>query len=272
MPCSVDSFEYPCSVNNTYYQWTTGGGFSSFVTRPSYQTAAVAKFVIASISHFSLPYLSRYLTTSALMPPQSLFPYQVRLVLLLFSSHSHLRTAAMLTSLPLVTASSSGRAAKSASLVRPLLSCPSPLSAGTSASIPIIAAVAALLNDARRQIGKPVLGFLVCPSLPPRPLTLSFPLPSPKNPLLYKMAATAPGCFNDVIYGDNRCTRYSTCCTYGYGAAPGWSAFSPFSYSFSLIRPDPSQGCCHWPWLAELPEHVELHQAAPVKRPPLLSA
>jgi len=76
------------------------------------------------------------------------------------------------------------------------------VSAGTSASTPIVAGVASLLNDIRFQQGKSALGFL--------------------NPLLYKMGAEFPSAFNDVTSGDNRCTRYTTCCPYGYGATKGW--------------------------------------------------
>jgi len=60
--CDTDSFEYPCETNNTLYQWTTGGGFSQYIARPSYQTAVVAS----------------YLNTKALMPPKNKFPYQNR--------------------------------------------------------------------------------------------------------------------------------------------------------------------------------------------------
>jgi len=75
------------------------------------------------------------------------------------------------------------------------------VSAGTSASTPVFAAVAALLNDRRFNQGKKQLGFL--------------------NPLLYTMAQKHPAAFNDITSGDNRCT-IGTCCTYGYGATEGW--------------------------------------------------
>lgn len=42
--CSNSSVEYACMVNNTDYQWTTGGGFSEFTTAPSYQKTAVAGY------------------------------------------------------------------------------------------------------------------------------------------------------------------------------------------------------------------------------------
>lgn len=96
------------------------------------------------------------------------------------------------------------------------------LGAGTSASTPIAAALIALLNDARFQLGKSQLGFL--------------------NPVLYKMYSDDPTTFNgkfctgatsatnfnfaiiiDVTSGDNRCS-INNCCQYGYGAIKGWDA------------------------------------------------
>ena len=43
--------------NETYYQWTTGGGFSKYAARPSWQATAV----------------TRYLASSALIPPSQWF-------------------------------------------------------------------------------------------------------------------------------------------------------------------------------------------------------
>jgi len=37
--------EVPCEVNNTYYEWTTGGGFSNYTARPSWQNAAVTTYL-----------------------------------------------------------------------------------------------------------------------------------------------------------------------------------------------------------------------------------
>ncbi len=79
------------------------------------------------------------------------------------------------------------------------------VSAGTSASTPIIAAVLAIVNDRRLALGKPPLGFF--------------------NPVLYDMMANCPSCFNDVTTGDNRCTNL-LCCRYGYYAGKGYDAVS----------------------------------------------
>jgi subtilase family serine protease len=78
---------------------------------------------------------------------------------------------------------------------------------GTSASAPIYAAVITLLNDQRLRVGKKPLGLL--------------------NPLLYKLAETAPDTRNELLVGNNRCGAYGPqpwCCDWGYEAAPGiWS-------------------------------------------------
>jgi len=74
---------------------------------------------------------------------------------------------------------------------------------GTSASSPIVAGIASLLNDySLSATGKP-LGFL--------------------NPLLYKMYAASPSAFTDITVGDNKCTESgcSASCQ-GFLAAPGW--------------------------------------------------
>jgi len=75
------------------------------------------------------------------------------------------------------------------------------VTAGTSASTPMISAIASLLNDYRLNNGKAPLGFL--------------------NPLLYKMSVAAPTAFKDINVGNNKCTE-GACCTYGYGAWAGW--------------------------------------------------
>jgi len=56
-PCALSNHEEPCEPNNTLYTWTTGGGFSEYATRPSYQNSVV----------------SSYLSSGALMPPPSKF-------------------------------------------------------------------------------------------------------------------------------------------------------------------------------------------------------
>jgi len=55
-------FENPCETNNTEYQWTTGGGFSIWGARPSYQNTAV----------------NAYLASNTFMPPTNLFPSTMR--------------------------------------------------------------------------------------------------------------------------------------------------------------------------------------------------
>jgi len=54
---SGGAIEHPCMPNETYYQWTTGGGFSKYAPRPSWQSAAV----------------NSYLSSSALIPPTQWF-------------------------------------------------------------------------------------------------------------------------------------------------------------------------------------------------------
>lgn len=76
---------------------------------------------------------------------------------------------------------------------------------GTSAATPLIASMVARWNEERLQKGMPRLGFL--------------------NPLLYRLSTENPEAFNDVLMGDNRCSR-STCCSHGYSAARGWDAVS----------------------------------------------
>jgi len=74
---------------------------------------------------------------------------------------------------------------------------------GTSCSSPIWGGVIALLNDRAIQKNSKPLGFL--------------------NPLLYKMAAACPTCFQDITKGDNVCTEdgCSPNCK-GFYCAKGW--------------------------------------------------
>lgn len=76
---------------------------------------------------------------------------------------------------------------------------------GTSASTPVIAAMIALINDARIKIGMSPMGFL--------------------NPWLYATAAKFPSAFVDITQGDNNCTANAQiCCPFGLPATPGWDA------------------------------------------------
>jgi tripeptidyl-peptidase-1 len=71
------------------------------------------------------------------------------------------------------------------------------LTAGTSASTPMFAAMIALLNDRLVSAGQPPLGFL--------------------NPLLYSKNTTALGAFHDNTNGTN-----PGCGTPGFSAIAGW--------------------------------------------------
>jgi len=68
---------------------------------------------------------------------------------------------------------------------------------GTSCASPTAAGIFSLLNDLRLQNNLPSLGFL--------------------NPLIYSLASSTPGAFNDITQGNND----NNCCT-GFNAAPGW--------------------------------------------------
>jgi tripeptidyl-peptidase-1 len=158
-PCAHGKTEVPCSVENTYYQWTTGGGFSNWGVRPSYQADFVAK----------------YLSSGAIMPPTDKFPSTMRGYGDVSAVGARILTVSSGAIMP---------------------------SAGTSASTPIVAGIATLLNDRRLNAGKKPLGFI--------------------NPLLYQMAKDRPNAFHDITVGHNRCTLGGTCCKYGYGATTGW--------------------------------------------------
>jgi len=72
---------------------------------------------------------------------------------------------------------------------------------GTSASSPAFAGMISLINGQLLASDKSTLGFL--------------------NPLLYTMAADSADTFNDITYGDNKCSR-NFCMTYGFNATVGW--------------------------------------------------
>lgn len=110
---------------------------------------------------------------------------------------------------------------------------------GTSASTPLVAAMVAQLNEKRLQLGLPALGFL--------------------NPLLYRLAERHPEVFNDIVVGNNRCSR-SRCCEIGFGASRGWDAVSGvgsprFDALAALLDPGAhsgSQAIADIPGLAQL--------------------
>jgi len=161
--CSQGGYEVVTETNNTYFSWTTGGGFASYASSPSYQKAAV----------------SSWLASSALRPPSQFYSS---------SNRGYPDIAAIGDRILVIEGGGLG------------------ISAGTSASTPIVSGVITLLNDWRLNNGKTQLGFL--------------------NPLLYEMGAKSPNAFNDVTVGDNRCTLQGTCCQWGYGATPGWDPVS----------------------------------------------
>jgi len=56
-PCDTGTFQQPCMTNNTYYTWTTGGGFSNYTARPSWQVTKA----------------SQYLSSGAILPPAKFY-------------------------------------------------------------------------------------------------------------------------------------------------------------------------------------------------------
>jgi len=152
------AIEHPCMPNETYYQWTSGGGFSKYATRPGYQNAAVQK----------------WLSSGAIIPPSQWFNQ---------GNRGYPDIGALGSRI--LTIQGGGIA----------------VTAGTSASTPMISAIVTLLNDFRMNNNKKPLGFL--------------------NPLLYQMAAARPSAFQVIPIGNNKGT-IGVFCEYGYGAAWGW--------------------------------------------------
>jgi tripeptidyl-peptidase-1 len=73
---------------------------------------------------------------------------------------------------------------------------------GTSASTPVFSAMIALINSARLNANKKVIGWV--------------------NPHIYAAASADAGTFHDITTGNNLCTEY--CCTtnFGFHATVGW--------------------------------------------------
>ncbi|OQR93774.1 tripeptidyl-peptidase [Achlya hypogyna] len=90
---------------------------------------------------------------------------------------------------------------------------------GTSASTPAFAGLVTLWNDQRLAAGLPPLGFL--------------------NPLLYKIGASHPHAFHDIVAGDNGAARNgSYACPVAFHAGPGWDATTGFgSPRFDALTP-----------------------------------
>ncbi|EGG15060.1 hypothetical protein DFA_09883 [Cavenderia fasciculata] len=74
---------------------------------------------------------------------------------------------------------------------------------GTSAAAPTMASVIAIINDRLIQKGQSTLGFV--------------------NPTLYKLSASNPEIFQDIVMGDNSCSEV-LCNQYGFPAVPGYDA------------------------------------------------
>mmetsp|Transcript_122630 Transcript_122630/g.192437 ORF Transcript_122630/g.192437 Transcript_122630/m.192437 type:complete len:442 (-) Transcript_122630:118-1443(-) len=70
---------------------------------------------------------------------------------------------------------------------------------GTSASSPVTAGMASLVNAKLKANGASSIGFI--------------------NPTLY---AAGSGSFNSITSGSNKCTASTTCCSQGFNAASGW--------------------------------------------------
>ena len=148
--------------------WTTGGGFSLYGARPSYQTAQVAAY----LANKQIKFPKKFSSTMRGYPDVSSVGDKILISI----------------------GGGTGQ------------------EAGTSASTPIFAGIASLLNDHELNAGKKPLGFL--------------------NPLLYKMASECPTCFHDITVGTNACTTHlslfgkcSERCE-GYAAVPNWDAAS----------------------------------------------
>lgn len=69
---------------------------------------------------------------------------------------------------------------------------------GTSASAPVFAAIVALLNEARVQAGKPVMGLI--------------------SPFIY----AHPAAFTDITVGSDKVGRGGGVLEYGYNCSAGW--------------------------------------------------
>merc|ERR1712166_390205 len=98
------------------------------------------------------------------------------------------------------------------------------LVSGTSASSPVVAGMATLVNSRLIEQGKPTLGFI--------------------NPRLYVNNSNV---FNDIVTGNNKCTAGqegapAVCCSQGFQAVEGWDAatgwgsikFDEFSKHFGV--------------------------------------
>ncbi len=153
-PCATQgNIEIPCMAPSTYYNWTTGGGFSRNVPAPLFQQEFVNEYLRDG---------------SVVFPPSTLFSPSFR---------AYPDIAAFGSRILIVT---SGNVS---------------VTAGTSASAPIVAGLFTLLNDARVSAGKSPIGFW--------------------NPVLYLAKSKCPQCFNVITTGANNCGQ-PNCCKFGY--------------------------------------------------------
>jgi tripeptidyl-peptidase-1 len=75
--CSSGTTEVPCSVNNTNYRWTTGGGFSNFVTQPSWQSSEIYKYLQSGVP---FPPANAFVKTNRAYPDVSAFGARILVV------------------------------------------------------------------------------------------------------------------------------------------------------------------------------------------------
>lgn len=73
-PCSDSaSLEEPCQLHNTYYGWTTGGGFSEYIPQPTYQGAAVGKYLKSGVEFPCGLFKCHYNKTARMYPEVCVF-------------------------------------------------------------------------------------------------------------------------------------------------------------------------------------------------------
>jgi tripeptidyl-peptidase-1 len=170
--------EYFTMANNTYYVWTGGSGFANYTAMPSWQKAAVTKWLQPSTSK-----------TWPVPPPVFFNP----------ANRAYPDVSALGDRILIWQGGIVG------------------VTAGTSASTPIFAALVSLLNDERLNAGKKPLGFLA--------------------PLLYTMQQDKPETFHDITQGSSSWSRASYSCKYGYGCSVGYdpaSGLGTLSYTNAL--------------------------------------
>lgn len=195
-PCSTVTVEAVCSIpealittgiywlicvymlhfwqlfHNVYFAFRTGGGFSDYFTRPTWQEKAVHviknnEMLMLLICLF---YTQAYFRSNASFPSSQYFNRGNRA----FPDISAMGHAVLIEA--------NGR----------LLQVD-----GTSCSAPILAAMWGLLNGWRINNGKAKLGF--------------------SNPLIYEAFGSNPGIFNDLTWGNNKCSegcKYRLCWEY----------------------------------------------------------